>query len=98
MSVSGRFFVFSDDLAAAKTLVRLDSDVVWVGQGRGRSDGVDLFLMSRCRHHVIANSTFSWWAAWLGEGPETITIAPRAWYTDLALAEHHPIPDRWETI
>ena len=46
---------------------------------RDTSRDVDMFLMSCCRHHIIANSTFSWWAAWLGSYPETITIAPKQW-------------------
>jgi len=42
----------------------------------------DMLLMSRCAHHIIANSTFSWWAAWLSiPHPEKLVFAPRLWFT-----------------
>ena len=53
----------------------------------------DFYLLSRCRHFVIANSSFSWWAAWLGAGPFAIVYAPLPWCVfDLAL---NPVPERW---
>ena len=36
--------------------------------------------MSMCNHHIVANSSFSWWGAWLGQSPESITIAPNQWF------------------
>jgi hypothetical protein len=75
-------FVFSDDAAAAEAVldfvpaanlvhVRGDPDRPWE----------DLTLMARCHHHVIANSSFSWWGAWLNPSSDKIVIAPRAWFT-----------------
>ncbi len=71
----GRFFVFSDAPAEARRL--LGEDGFTYVEGTGPLD--DFHLMSRCRHHVIANSTFSWWAARLGEGGTT--VAPKNWFS-----------------
>jgi Glycosyl transferase family 11 len=73
------YFVFSDDydFAAAnfeflpeRVIVRGDPNRSWE----------DLMLMSRCRHHIIANSSFSWWGAWLNADPDKRIIAPRHWF------------------
>ena len=69
-----RLLLFSDQPEAARErLSGLDLTPV-----DGGSRAADLLLMARCRHHVIANSTFSWWGAWLGPGG--VTIAPRQWF------------------
>lgn len=70
-----RFFIFSDDHDQARALLGGDGFV----HVRGTTAADDFHLMSRCRHHVIANSTFSWWAAYLG-GQGT-TVAPRDWFS-----------------
>lgn len=74
-----RLFVFSDDAAAAE-----EAAARWPGAEalRGASAGDDLFLMSQARHHIIANSSFSWWSAWLDRRPGGIRIAPRAWFAE----------------
>jgi hypothetical protein len=74
-------FVFSDDLAAAEQVLNFvpKSRQVYV-RGDPARPWEDLALMARCRHHVIANSSFSWWGAWLNRSPDKIVIAPRAWF------------------
>lgn len=82
-----RFFVFSDDLQWAADNLASAGDLEFVdANGPGR-DCEDLRLMSRCRHHVIANSTFSWWGAWLAQHPAQVVIAPRSWF---AARTHDP--------
>ena len=89
------FFVFSDDPAWAAQHLRVDPATVIVGHNDAGRDYEDLRLMSACRHHIIANSTFSWWAAWLGERPGQRVIAPRHWFRDGPDARDL-VPARWE--
>ncbi len=81
VGIDATLFVFSDDAAAAEAviaaagcqravIVRGDPDKPWE----------DMALMARCRHHVIANSSFSWWGAWLNPAADKIVIGPRQWF------------------
>ena len=74
------FFVFSDDLPFVKENLPRDLKVVFVGHNDTFTAHEDLRLMSACHHHIIANSTFSWWGAWLNPRPDKMVIAPRNWY------------------
>ena len=74
------FFVFSDDIGFVKDYLRLDGTTVFVGHNDDFSAHEDLRLMSSCHHHIIANSTFSWWGAWLNPRQDKTVIAPRQWY------------------
>jgi hypothetical protein len=58
----------------------------------------DLFLMSRCRHQVIANSSYSWWAAWLNDYAGKKVIAPRRWFNEARLNTDDLIPSNWLTV
>lgn len=73
-------FVFSDDPEYVKTHIKLGDRVTFVS-GRGIPDYEELILMSCCRHAIIANSTFSWWGAWLNANPDKIIVAPEHWMT-----------------
>jgi hypothetical protein len=75
-------FVFSDDAAAAEQVLNFvpKSRLVHVG-GDPQRPWEDMALMARCKHHIIANSSFSWWGAWLNRFPEKIVVAPREWFT-----------------
>jgi hypothetical protein len=79
-------FVFSDDPAAAEGVLDFvpAANLVHV-RGDPERPWEDLALMTRCRHHVIANSSFSWWGAWLNPSPDKVVIAPRAWFTPAGL-------------
>lgn len=61
-----------------------------------RKDYEDIYLMSQAKHHIIANSTFSWWGAVLGRYPDGITIAPMEWYKDGHMPDLYP--DSWICI
>jgi hypothetical protein len=79
-------FVFSDDAAAAETVLDFASreNLVHVRGDPDRS-WEDMALMALCRHHIIANSSFSWWGAWLDASPDKVVIAPREWFTPAEL-------------
>ena len=53
----------------------------------------DMHLMSLCTHHIIANSSFSWWGAWLGERGRV--IAPQRWFASQEMQQYSPVPERW---
>lgn len=75
-----RYFIFSDDLEWARENLALPSDAVFVQHNRGTDSHFDLQLMARCRHNILANSSFSWWAAWLNRNNEKMVVAPRRWF------------------
>ncbi len=78
-----QFFVFSDDPAWCRENLKLGFPTEYLGDDTAGPDGVyHLALMAQCKHHIIANSTFSWWGAWLGANPQKIVVAPERWYAD----------------
>lgn len=74
-----RCYVFSDDPAWVCDHLDLP-EAVYVDWNQREDSWQDMMLMSRCRHHIISNSTFSWWGAWLGSGKGCITAAPDRWF------------------
>ena len=72
------FFLFSNDMEWTKEHLA-GPDCVPVEGGSEEKGYLDLYLMSRCRHNIIANSSFSWWGAWLNGNPEKQVIAPARW-------------------
>ena len=93
--ISPEFFVFSDDIEWVKKNIRFSSLAVFVSDGNF-TDYQELMLMAACKHNIIANSTFSWWGAWLNDNPKKTVIAPKRWFQDSkADAETEIIPDSW---
>jgi Glycosyl transferase family 11. len=88
------FFVFSDDLEWVEQNLEIKGDVVYVNSDGKLQDYEELFLMSRCSSNIIANSTFSWWAAWLNPHGGKHVIAPRKWLS----GQEGLIPESWTVI
>lgn len=74
------FYIFSDDHSWVRENFKLDYPVTMVDHNNASRNYEDLRLMSLCRHNVIANSSFSWWGAWLNGNMDKIVIAPRKWF------------------
>jgi hypothetical protein len=72
------FFIFSDDINWVKNNLSL-SNCTYIDNNKGNNSFIDMYLMSLCRHNIIANSTFSWWAAWLNSNAKKIVIMPDKW-------------------
>ncbi|CAH1662237.1 putative O-antigen biosynthesis glycosyltransferase WbnK [Hyphomicrobiales bacterium] len=91
-------FVFSDDHAWAHENIRLPIETVHVEGNAADKAYEDMRIMAACRHHVIANSTFSWWGAWLDPRPDSRVIAPARWFADTSMDATDLIPERWKRL
>jgi Glycosyl transferase family 11 len=92
--VSGNleFFIFSDDIQWCRENLKIDHKHVYISTGEHHHD---LYLMSCCRHNIIANSSFSWWAAWLNKNSDKIIIAPKKWFSNQPAKD--VVPVNWIT-
>lgn len=88
-------FVFSDDIRWAKENLRLNYKTIFVSHNTGEKSYEDMRLMSLCRHNIIANSTFSWWGAWLNRNKGKIIVAPQKWFKDDEIIQTDIIPKDW---
>lgn len=89
------FFVFSDDIQWAQANLRLSHPLHFVTHNGAEKDYEDLQLMSHCKHHIIANSSFSWWGAWLSDNPAKVVIAPRRWFRQFEVDIESRFPADW---
>ena len=71
---------------------------VFVDHNKGNESFVDMWLMSLCQHHIVANSSFSWWGAWLNRSKRKQVFAPSPWYQAGALRGVDPAPSSWVRI
>ncbi len=88
------FFVFSDDIGWVKSHLKIPDPVNYVSNN-DISSQEELLLMSSCKHNIIANSSFSWWGAWLNQYPEKIVIAPKKWFNLETIDTRDLIPETW---
>ncbi len=92
------FFVFSDDPEWAYDNLKLPYTTTIVHHNGPDKNYEDMRLMSQCKYNIIANSSFSWWGAWLNENPEKIIIVPKKWFNDTSIDTRDLIPDGWVKI
>ena len=86
---AAHWYVFSDDIEWVRQNLRLDN-AEYVDFNRGEDSWQDMLLMSRCSHHIICNSTFSWWGAWLGRNPDKVVLVPEKWFNTAAAPNIYP--------
>ncbi len=89
------FFVFSDDTAWCKKNLKIDFPATYVDHNPANKGFEDMRLMIACDHHIIANSSFSWWGAWLNPSKDKIVAAPKQWFRDKSIDTSDLIPKDW---
>ena len=91
-------YIFSDDLQWAKTNLNLAIPCRYAAELCTCSDAEEMSLMASCEHHVISNSSFSWWGAWLGGNPKKVVVAPRAWIRGMPEDAVQICPKGWVRV
>jgi len=92
------FFVFSDDINWVKENLKISNKVYYIDWNKWNKSYEDMRLMSLCKHNIIANSSFSWWGAWLNSNKEKIVIAPKKWFNSNIRDYSDIIPEKWIKI
>jgi Glycosyl transferase family 11 len=93
-----KFFLFSDDPDWAEQHLSWPGPAEVVRHNLGRRDADDLRLMAACDHFLIANSSFSWWGAWLGRNAAKVVVAPRRWFVGGPYRDADLVPAEWLRI
>lgn len=89
-----KLFLFSNDVEWCLNNLNLKNCTV-VSHNTGTNSFWDMYLMSSCKHNIIANSSFSWWGAWLNTNPGKIVISPKRWINDNRVNIDDIIPETW---
>ncbi|MCB9197890.1 MAG: alpha-1,2-fucosyltransferase [Flavobacteriales bacterium] len=93
------FYVVSDDINWCREKFGLSENIHFVDQERSKQGYLsDMWLLSRFKHNIISNSTFSWWGAWIGESDSSIVIAPKNWTRNKENSPLEIVPERWLKI
>jgi hypothetical protein len=93
--ISPIFIIFSDDIPWARENLDFGQSAIFVDWNGAAANYADLKLQSYCSHNIIANSSFSWWGAWLGKKPNKEVVAPEQWFKEGAHRGHSIVPSRW---
>ena len=94
-----RFFVFTDDNAWAQDKLPYQDRIIFVKSSEETSAPVqELHLMTKCKKHLIANSSLSWWGAWLSTNPNPLVIAPKQWMNNSETSWDNLLPSTWIRI
>jgi len=91
-----KLFVFSDDMDWCQKHLAIYTDIHFVNDTQNHFE--DMYLMSLCKHNIIANSSFSWWGAWLNSNENKIVIAPHKWFDQKKSDTKSLIPESWIQI
>jgi hypothetical protein len=89
------YFLFSDDIPWVKENFTTNFDTHYVDFNDASTNFEDIKLMSSCKHNIMANSSFSWWGAWLNTNSTKIVIAPKLWFNDPKINTSDVIPESW---
>lgn len=92
-----KYFVFSDDIEYCKYLFKEINNIFYVQNNKGKDSYWDMFLMSKCKHNIIANSSFSWWGAFLNSNNNKIVLAPNKWFNFDDISQNI-LPKEWIKI
>tara|TARA_B100001250_G_C19801148_1_gene791121 strand:+ start:2125 stop:2811 length:687 start_codon:yes stop_codon:yes gene_type:complete len=92
------FFVFSDDINKVKDRLDMNYSHHFIFHQKPIKDTDELFLMSLCKHNIIANSTYSWWGGWLNKNKNKIVIGPKNWFKSKENKKNNPMPKEWIRI
>lgn len=95
-SPQARFFIFSDDIAWCREKFK-SLNAVYIDHNKKKDSYRDMQLMSLCKHHILANSSFSWWGAFLDHKRQGITIAPKRWKNNME-GTRELIPQHWKQV
>ena len=93
-----KIFIFSDDLMEANRMSSLIENSIVVSSITKQDPLMDLFLMMQCGHHIIANSTYSWWAAWLCTNIDKTVVAPLKWFNNSIISTLDLFPESWKLL
>ena len=92
------FFIFSDDIKWCKDNFTIPHKTIYIDVNSPDKGFEDMRLMSLCKHNIIANSSFSWWGAWLNNNPGKIVIAPRKWLRSIIIDTQSMFPNDWISL